>query len=96
MLSQLLSQQILSTLSIAYPSIVTDVQDGSITHQLDADTIIHIHGMKQLQKGKTYILVQVMKSTDVYLNKSRSFYIDETNPSSIKPKLKFLLSKKGW
>lgn len=97
LLIHLLSQQILSILTVAYPSIVTDVQaGGDIQHQLDANTKILIHGMKHLQKGKTYIFVQVMKVTGEGIGKSRNFYIDETNPASIKPKLKFLLSKKEW
>ena len=94
MLTQLLTQSIISTLSSVY-ALKSEMQNGSIDIHLDDNTKIHIHGMKQIQKGKTYILVQVIQINGDF-TKSRSFYIDETNPSSIKPKLKFLLSKKGW
>lgn len=97
MLSHLLSQHILSTLSVAYPNMTTDAQaSGCIYHQLDDTTCIHIHGMQHIQKGKVYFFVQVRKDLGNDLGKSRGFYIDETNPASIKPKLKFLLSKKTF
>ncbi len=95
MLIELLSQQIIAVLCSVYADIKSEMQNGSIDIYLDDNTKIHIHGMKQLQKGKTYILVQVLKSMGD-IDNSRSFYIDETNPSSIKSKLKFLLTKKGW
>ena len=92
----MLNQAIISTLSSVYANINTDIfQNGSIDIHLDGITKIHIHGLKQIQQGKTYILVQVLKCTGEF-TKSRSFYIDETKPASIIPKLKFLLNKKEW
>jgi len=95
MLTQLLNQSIISTLSSVYADVKSEMQNGSIDIHLDDNTKIHIHGMKQIQKGKTYILVQVIQINGDF-TKSRTFYIDETDPDSVKPKLKFLLSKKGW
>jgi len=96
MLTQILNQSIISTLSSVYANLNTDIlQNGSIDIHLDVNTKIHIHGMKQIQKGKTYILVQVIQINGDF-TKSRTFYIDQTDPDSVKPKLKFLLSKKGW
>jgi len=95
MLTQILNQSIISTLSSVYADIKSEMQNGSIDIHLDGNTKIHIHGMKQIQKGKTYILVQVIQINGDF-TKSRTFYINETDPDSIKPKLKFLLSKKGW
>lgn len=89
MLNQILSQEIISSLS--YPSISTQIQAGGDIHlHLNADTKIIIHGMKHLQKGKTFFFVQVLKDKGNDLSKSRSFYIDQVNPASIKTKLKFL------
>lgn len=95
MLSHLLSQHIISSLSVAYPNMTSDAQaSGCIYHQLDGSICIHIHGMQHIQKGKVYFFVQVIKNKGNDLCKSRSFYIDQTDVESIKSKLKFLLSKK--
>jgi len=95
MLTQILNQSIISTLSPVYADIKPKRVIGGIDIHLDDNTKIHIHGMKQIQKGKTYILVQVIQINGDF-TKSRTFYINETDPDSVKPKLKFLLSKKGW
>lgn len=92
-----LSQHIISVLSVAYPTMTTEAQaSGCIYHQLDDTTSIHIHGIQHIQKGKVYFFVQVRKDLGNDLGKSRGFYIEETNPASIKPKLKFLLTKKNF
>ncbi len=74
MLIELLSQQFIAVLCFLYEEIKSEIKNGIIKIYLDDNTKIHIHGMKQLQKGKTYILVQVLKSMGDF-DKSRSFYI---------------------